>query len=319
MGSFDISCNLTGIGICPGEKIVAVLCESYNWPGKSRRVAAIWKLAAPPIFGTYDDYGRISFDPDQSLLGKDILDWWVQAGHKLDESDDYTPRQTWGNVTELKRVIQDESRIYDNLAIFMISRDVWNELASKPVYIDWKNSCSVEQLRSEISSFVTSELELIKSCKDQYRHEANPERQRYLSEVLDRKLYRAFIRDTYAEDRPTSSVGILMYQFASCFRGYTDRGFVSGSGFSEWVRINLAPIVRSENPDIKQLEELVSLCIDLMAIEEQINWVGLSLGPKPHPAQDASENFEAQRDYYKAMSKIMTNKIKRIKKMRKYW
>lgn len=76
MGSFNMACSLTGLSISCGDPAVIVICEAEKrYKNKLNTYQAGWAnfedsawfpTVILPIFGTYEDYGELSFSLDNN-------------------------------------------------------------------------------------------------------------------------------------------------------------------------------------------------------------------------------------------------------------
>jgi len=70
MGSFDIYCDFSGIGIRYSDKLIAFAI--INDPN-SKGYESTWDFVPIPFYGKYDDYGRIIFDESSEELADRIF------------------------------------------------------------------------------------------------------------------------------------------------------------------------------------------------------------------------------------------------------
>jgi len=72
MGSFDVTCIVSDVGISCGDKILVVPLVARSH--RDSHGEGNWEIAAVPIEGTYDDYGRIALDrPEEGEAMIDLL------------------------------------------------------------------------------------------------------------------------------------------------------------------------------------------------------------------------------------------------------
>jgi hypothetical protein len=85
MGSFDIYCDVSGIGIGYGDDIIAfAIINNPTYKGYQ----STWELIPIPFYGKYDDYGRIDFSSSsEDLAAKVFIDKVITNGDVIGEDD----------------------------------------------------------------------------------------------------------------------------------------------------------------------------------------------------------------------------------------
>lgn len=79
MGSFDMTCVLSDVGISCGDKIAALFLLNRDEDSDHET----WGLMSAPVYGTYDDYGRMTPDAEPTALIEHLKPWVVPmpGGH----------------------------------------------------------------------------------------------------------------------------------------------------------------------------------------------------------------------------------------------
>lgn len=86
MGSFNMSCGLSGASISPGDRVMFVPLKNARYPQSLKQIETIfedfYEPSGLPIYGKYDDYGRIDDGTDITTNGQcfiaDIVDKCIE-------------------------------------------------------------------------------------------------------------------------------------------------------------------------------------------------------------------------------------------------
>lgn len=319
MGSFDVSCNLSGTAITYGDNIVAILVDRYHLPEDPKIQNGSYMLAAPPIFGYYSDYGSIEYE-DYDLLGKSVLDWWNEEGYNI--KSEGSIRQYWHvNADEQLDGIVDDKQ-HEGLIVLFIAREVWDLALKHPNNSTWTAATSLAEIdNSYIDNYVDETLYELQRYKDLLQKisesdylEREDDKDR-LCEMIQEQKY-MIIKNTYSLSYH-DDLDIVTFQMSvigQSLNGIWD-AFVSGSSFIERAKA----IVNSINlndpiPDREQTIDFVKLCLHLRYLESMMSMNGLHLNLKPPPRQCGNENWELQIKYHKDVAKILKKKLKAYKK-----
>jgi hypothetical protein len=107
MGCWNETCALSNFPISPGEKVVFLLLTQNPYDSQAGRSGCnlddFFFIRSVPLYGTYDDYGRVSLDDDQDSIIELIRDGF---------SIDLIPREAAGPYDD--RVHMDDWT-FDNL------------------------------------------------------------------------------------------------------------------------------------------------------------------------------------------------------------
>lgn len=124
MGSYNLSCALSGLSISYGDRAVVVLMESNQRdnngllcfrPDQHIYSENMLSLAVPPIKGTYIDYGMLEY----SIANNKHLEY-INNEHNIDSLINYGPNE---NRTE-----SDRMHFPDGLFAVWIHGDVWDSM-----------------------------------------------------------------------------------------------------------------------------------------------------------------------------------------------
>lgn len=336
MGSFPITCRVSGLGIDHGEPVVILLLnKKINTSPMRLHRHEEYQLCAPPIYGNYSDYGYCTGDVERQFLGKSVLSYWEIL---LGDLSDHVSNDYEGLLSikfESVQTITSERNEKEALTfeVGVVHRKVWDALLTTEfkddIYIGdgnyRKRTTSLANYKPTLDDKVDKWFNNIVEFRE------NRERMKRGDESI---LFRTsgvcapFLGIFYAEDDDgdigeTDALTSILGQL----RGFSTNwkfGFIMGSLYTRIVEDRIREIMLKspqgnfDNPtyqtEAKRLYrdailEAVELIIFIMAIEDG----GGTLHRKPATSQDPSEELDTQISFHKNMLDV----AKKIKKERK--
>lgn len=336
MGSFPITCRVSGLGIDHGEPVVILLLnkKSNTSPNRLHRQEE-YQLCAPPIYGNYSDYGYCTGDVERQFLGKSVLSYWEillgdLSGHV---SNDY--EELLSIRFESLQQITHERNAKEHLLfeIGVVHRKVWDALLTTEfkddIYIGEgnyrKRTTSLASYKTMLDDKVDKWFNNIVAFR-QNRECMKRGEESVLFSVsgVNAPFLGIFYGDEDGGDiDETDTLTSILGQL----RGFSTNwkfGFIMGSLYARIVEDRIREIMLKspqgnfENPDYQveakrlyrdAILEAVELIIFIMAIEDG----GGTLHRKPATSQDPSEELDTQISFHKKIMDV----AKMIKKERK--
>ena len=335
MGSFPITCRVSGLGIDHGEPVVILLLnkKSNTSPNRLHRQEE-YQLCAPPIYGNYSDYGYCTGDVDRQFLGKSVLSYWEMLLGDLSEHvcNDYE------NLLSIRfeslQTINSERNAKEPLLfeIGVVHRMVWDALLTTEfkddIYIGngeyRRRTTSLANYKPILDGKVEAWFNNIVAFRENRERVKRGEESILLSvSGISAPFLGMFYGDEDGADiDETDTLTSILGQL----RGFSTNwkfGFIMASLYSRIVEDRVREVMLSspqgnfDNPDYQSkaknlyrdaILETVELIIFIMAIEDG----GGTLHRKPATSQDPSEELDTQISFHKNILDV----AKKIKKRR---